>query len=325
MPKATKIVPLADESVYNILPPQQEVAQRSVTFRPKLSSAAVVPPTCSTFGFAGTSKVIGNVAGHTAQVDPESHPAKRGAASMGRVVAESIDPRSYLLRSSRTQAAVCGNLALHADGTVGAAGGSRQHATSVHSRSIATGEVAERSSSPRKDRAIQEAKAAVPLRTEKPLMGLSSNKNFVAENAARVELPKGGATACGTGKFGAAGGISTTTAGTRAVDQPGFAKVPEYLSGIKDELQATKDAAAKRLADAAAAKNYDELTPEELEALRDALQARHAELTRQVKSLPFTMETRLQLRRKEVLEADLKAVEDSLRKLSKPRVLVLHQ
>jgi hypothetical protein len=183
----------------------------------------------------------------------------------------------------------------------------------------------ERSGSPRKDRAALDAKAPVPLRTEKPLMGLSSNKNFVAENAAHVELPKGGATACGTGKYGAAAAIATTTAGTRAVDQPSFAKVPEYLSDIKAELRATKDAAAKRLADAAAATNYDELSAEQVESLRESLQARHADLTRQVKSLPFTMETRLQLRRKEVLEGDLKAVEDALRKLSKPRVLVLHQ
>lgn len=139
-------------------------------------------------------------------------------------------------------------------------------------------------------------------------MGLCSGKNFVADNAREIA----GAVPAPRPEPG------------RAVDLPDFGKVPEYLRSIRSGIEGEKAAASSHARAVASAVDYDELSAAEVQALRDGLRKRFEDLSRAIKSLPFKLETRSQIRRKEVLEHDLAAVEAALAKLSRKRILIMH-
>jgi hypothetical protein len=259
-----------------------------------------VPPSCSTFGFHGTSKVLGNVAGHTSADPNPAHPSVKATGQMGRIVSNEIDPTNFLRRTDATTVRAAGNNSP-----------ARTAAAATHSAAAAAaaGEGAERDlQAHQHSRIHQPSRPAVPTRTEKPVMGLQSGKNFVAENAREI-----------------AGAVPRVAPQPqRAVDLPDFTKVPQYLVEIKTQLAEEKAVAKSRAVASASAVDYDELTAAEVAELRAGLQHRWDELSRQIKSLPFKLETRSQIRRKEVLESDFAAVEAAMAKLSRKRILIMH-
>lgn len=331
-PPVAAAIPLADESVYSLIPPAQAKRESQRMYRSKHAASAAVPPSCSTFGFQGTAKICGNVAGRTANDDPESHPAIKPIGGMGRSVSNEIDPKSFLKRSTATTVKVAGNPVAG-----GAAGGCRvspkrtatggsNNVGSSYAKSVASpvggatdsefGHASVESNAAlsrdnnndnNQYRIHATVRPAVPARTEKPVMGLASSKNFVAENAkeiASLHPPR-------------------PMAETRAVDLPDFGKVPQYLRDIKHGIDEEKTVAKSRANAVATAVDYDELTPAEVAELRAGLQRRYEDLSRAIKSLPFKLETRSQIRRKEVLEQDFAAVEAAMAKLSRKRILIL--
>lgn len=131
---------MSDESVYGLIQPEAAPHTKA----PRFKSHAAPAPTASTFGFHGTSVVMGNVAG---QGNLNSvHPSQKAFATFGRNVAEAVDPKAFLKKSTSTKEASTKSAdacPLHHD----------------------------------------KRKAPIPKRDEKPVMGLKTDKNFVVSNA----------------------------------------------------------------------------------------------------------------------------------------------
>jgi hypothetical protein len=315
-------IPLAEESVYALIKPQQQRKEQQRMYRSKHAASAAVPPSCSTFGFQGTSKICGNVAGKiNAAEDPESHPAVKSVGAMGRSVSNEIDPKQFLKRSTATTVRCAGNPSeggaaggcrispKRASRSAPASGESASSPTSNDADALAHASVQSNAAASQQYRINQPVRAPVPTRSERPVMGLASQKNFVAENAREMAQRQPPA----------------QRVEGRAVDLPDFGKVPQYLREIKQGIEAEQTVAKSRAAAVATAVDYDELTAAEAAELRAGLQRRYEDLSRAIKSLPFKLETRSQIRRKEVLEQDFAAVEAAMAKLSRQRILILKQ
>ena len=306
-------VPLAEESVYKLIPKAQPKKESQGLFASKSNNhasskahikASNLPPTYSTFGLHGTSKVCGNVAGHAAGEDPEVHPAVKPVGGMGRPVAHEVDPHNFLKRSTAATVKVAGNAG------AGGCQSSKPLIASSNNKKMTTRTESEGADADQNhyNRIHEKVRPEVPVRTEKPLMGLNSKKNFVAENAKEI----------------AGAHPKRQPEAQRAVDLPDFGKVPNYLKTIKSGIEQEKATVKSHRQAAATAVDYDELSPSEVAELRSGLQRRLDELSKAIKSLPFKLETRSQIRRKEVLEQDYNAVEAAIAKLSRKRILVMH-
>jgi len=158
-------------------------------------------------------------------------------------------------------------------------------------------------------------KSGVPLKTEKPVMGLITEKNFVHANAVEA--------ICSTAKK-----KPTANDQPLAMERKTFGKKPAYLETIKKERELDSMYVAEARAREAehAADMQREfvrgLDEEEKERLIDQLRTRWEEKHSQYQSLPFARDTAMQIARKEALEKELKEIETALMKLSKKVVYV---
>jgi len=234
-----------------------------------------VPPSFSTFGFHGTSKVLGNVEG-TLQSEkiPLGHPSKKQGATFGRAVGITVNPKLFL---KKTDQSLPGQSEFHRSGVI-------------------------------------PTKANVPTREERPVMGLTTDKNFVVSNAVEniLAVPKK---------------VQAQTA--RAVDRNTFAKVPKYLVKAKEELadrhRKAEEEAARQLS-SQSQQDMQEMSPAELQELQESLLGRWEVLSKQFRCMSLNLETRAQLRRKEKLESDIRAIEVAMRRLNnKTHVLILNE
>jgi len=133
------------ESVYNLIKPEVPPQVKPKRYKSKFASTANAP-TCSTFGFQGTSLVLGNVKGSTETFTV--HPAVRTQATFGKVVGCDVTPDTFL--------------------------------HSVHNTGI-TPETSSKAVFQRD--LVAERKPPIPAPHEKPVMGLKTDKNFVVANA----------------------------------------------------------------------------------------------------------------------------------------------
>lgn len=245
-------------------------AEAKVTGEMYRSKHRNLAPTCSTFGLQGTSKVLGNVAGNADDI-PVVHPAVKPVGSFGKSVSATINPLQFLKKN---------------DSAVGIP-------TQTFKRSLPA-----------------QVKAPVPSRAERPVMGLTTDKNFVVANAVESILtaPKRAA-----------------TTEERAVDMPTFGCVPSYLKSVKSQLKASQGMADAAKQAAAEREALDIMTEADVEELRNALRLRYEALSKQFQTLSFTLETATQKKRKETLERDMSDIEASLKKLSKRRIIVVDE
>jgi uncharacterized protein YicC (UPF0701 family) len=148
----------------------------------------------------------------------------------------------------------------------------------------------------------------VPKREEKPVMGLTTDKNFVVSNAVETILaaPK-------------------QTVVDRAIDKRTFGQVPTYLTNIKADLKQQYEF-GEEVAAAQVRANQDmtQLSEDEVQQLRSGLQVRLDSLNAQFQTLSFSLETTSQKKHKETLEQNMAGIEAALKKLGKKRVFVMN-
>ena len=158
-------------------------------------------------------------------------------------------------------------------------------------------------------------KNGVPLKTEKPVMGLITEKNFVHANAVDA--------ICSTAKR-----KPTANDNAPAIAGKSFGKVPKYLDRVKAEREADDMFVAEmRSHEAEQHANMQRnfvrpVDEDEKERLIDQLRTRWEEKHSQYQSLPFARDTAMQIARKEAIEKELKEIEMALQKLSKKVVYV---
>ncbi|EPY40009.1 hypothetical protein AGDE_03919 [Angomonas deanei] len=238
---------------------------------------AAPPPTASTFGIHGTSAVVGNAGGEF--TDVSVHPAKKPIGTFGREVGPTVDPANYLKKNE------------------GPYTSSRGAATVDQTRF----KKSTRDTNIRKD--------PVPSRSEKPVMGLKTDKNYVVANAVENAMaipPK------------------PTPSEPRPTERDDFGRVPDYLKEIQSEIQTRRQMADTYNSQLRAAnERWSELSPQELSTLRGGLQKRWDMLNKEYQSKGFSkLETPSQKSHQEEVEKQLCALEFAMQKLSRNHVLL---
>ena len=153
----------------------------------------------------------------------------------------------------------------------------------------------------------------VGIDQEKPVMNLTTEKNFVTSNAveATAMAPKG-----------------RKLPEPRPTDRPSFGKTPKYLETVKSHLAEEEHFVAsmrdRREQQAAEqkAEYVRQISEEDRLRLVAQLKERWEEKHRQFISQPFARDTMMQIARKEAVEKELKEIEAALDKLSKQVVYV---
>eukprot|EP01065_Artemidia_motanka_P052333 TRINITY_DN9429_c0_g1_i1.p1 TRINITY_DN9429_c0_g1~~TRINITY_DN9429_c0_g1_i1.p1 ORF type:complete len:333 (+),score=75.47 TRINITY_DN9429_c0_g1_i1:101-1000(+) len=268
------------ESVYNLIPAPEVVQERPPIYRSKHN--AKVPPSYSTFGVAGTSKPVANCDGGDIvhDVSGGKHRARHGAASIGKTVQESIDPRKFLRRGQN-------------------GGGS----------SLETGVLPE----PTKFvRPAEPRRPAVPRQAEKPVMGLTTEKNFVVSNAVEAILaaPK-----------------KPPPTQPRPTQKSTMGREPRYLKKVKTDIAAGKEKAATLASEAAKdpfGGKMHLMSDGEARELVGGLKARWDLLNKQYQALTFSMDTVTKVTRKETQEAELQRLEKAIAKLQGKRCIYVY-
>eukprot|EP00756_Hemistasia_phaeocysticola_P012688 Hpha_TRINITY_DN15222_c5_g8::TRINITY_DN15222_c5_g8_i1::g.66856::m.66856 len=267
------------ESVYNLIPDPEQIQAKPPIYRSKHNPKA--PPSYSTFGTAGTSKPLANCDGGDIVHDSAGgkHKAKKGAASIGRTVGQEVDPKKFLRRQQ------------------GAGGTSLEGGLPEPTKF---------------ERADKSRRPIVPRQEEKPVMGLTTEKNFVVANAVEAILaaPK-----------------RPPPLQPRPTQKSTMGRQPKYLSQVKKELADAKDKAAS-LASQNKKDPFDNrmrlLTEGESRELVAGLKGRWEQMNKQYQSLSFSMDTSRSVARKEAQEAELQRLEKAITKLQAKKCIYVY-
>lgn len=159
----------------------------------------------------------------------------------------------------------------------------------------------------------QKLSMKAPLITEKPVMGLKTEKDFVASNVIEISnMPTKG----------------RSVQPEPATSRPSFGKVPRYLTEVKGQIAAEKEHVATykanrtKMQEDAKAEFVQQLSEERRQELVAQLKERWEEKHKQLLAMPFARDTMMQIARKEAVEKELTEIEQAIKKLEKKVVYV---
>eukprot|EP00227_Mantoniella_beaufortii_P015775 CAMPEP_0197587294 /NCGR_PEP_ID=MMETSP1326-20131121/8965_1 /TAXON_ID=1155430 /ORGANISM="Genus nov. species nov., Strain RCC2288" /LENGTH=503 /DNA_ID=CAMNT_0043152001 /DNA_START=175 /DNA_END=1683 /DNA_ORIENTATION=- len=155
-------------------------------------------------------------------------------------------------------------------------------------------------------------KPAVPLKGDKPVMGLVSAKNFVTANAVEniLSQPKK--------KF---------VEPTMSTSKPDYGKVPRYLQTIKGQIQSEKEMIAEYQRQQAETMggSMRQMSTGERDALVVELKQKWQKVNEAYQKLPFTLDTPMRKIRKESLESELTQLEKDIKTMQGRQVVVVEE
>lgn len=150
---------------------------------------------------------------------------------------------------------------------------------------------------------------AVPKKTERPVMGLKSEKNFITSNAIENILAKP---------------KRTTREQPDYTKKPDYGRVPQYLRRVQEEIQEEYQYVAdlQQAAVEAEREHVRELTAQEKEDILAGLRQRWDDVNKHYQTLRVSSDTPAYYQRKERLEGELRTIEKDIERFSKPKVFV---
>merc|ERR1711959_272822 len=156
-------------------------------------------------------------------------------------------------------------------------------------------------------------KPTVPRRTERPVLGLVTSKNFITCNAVEniLAVPK-----------------KTDVRQVSYVNKKGYGKVPAYLEKVKGEIQDEYNYIMQMQeagGDEGAEEGYGRtgmLSEGERQAMLAGLKTNWDRINKAYQTLSFTLDTPAKKQRKEEFEAQLEQIERDIERLSKRNVFV---
>ena len=157
---------------------------------------------------------------------------------------------------------------------------------------------------------MEDRKPAVTSRTERPIMGLKTDKNFIVANAveAILQAPK------------------RLPEPEDPLKRKTYGQVPTYIAKIKKDIDSEYEALQQmhREAEAEGDKQRYLLPPEEQKELIDGLKKKWEAVNREYQTTTHVVKVDTQglKRRKETCEAQLAQIEKDIKTLSKPYVFV---
>ena len=160
-------------------------------------------------------------------------------------------------------------------------------------------------------RARVTTKPPVPKATERPLMGLTSTKNFIAANAIENILAKPPA----------------ARGDAPAVAKKDYGRVPDYLRTIKAQIAAEKaqmEAYERKQQDSTRG-SARQMTEDERDELLYELKMKWAKLNKAYGGLSFSLDVPSHQRRKESLEKEMTQLEKDIKSLQGKQVVVVEE
>jgi len=155
-------------------------------------------------------------------------------------------------------------------------------------------------------------KASVPLRTERPVMGLVSAKNFITANAVEniLSVPR-----------------KVNNEPAQYTKKADYGKIPLYLSKNKAKIKAEKAAIEQYLATKAEEDAYGngtvrKMSDDERLHLLSHLKSKWEEVNSVYQKMTFTLDTPAKQKRKENYELTLSQIEKDIQKLEKGSIFV---
>ena len=155
----------------------------------------------------------------------------------------------------------------------------------------------------------------VPAKTEKPVMGITSSKNFVTANAVEAILmvPK-----------------NTAKPELNYLEKEDYGQVPEYLKHVKEEVKRENEMIEQYINEQMGTTfqepdRYEEMSEEEREELLYQLKMKWNQINSQYQRITHlvNLDTLGQVRRKEQLENALKSIEADIEKISRAGPLLI--
>lgn len=257
-----------EESVYNLIPRPAEQVVKPPMYRSKHDAA--LPPSCSTFGLQGTTKLTANENGGEEKVFGKS--TGKPAATFGKEVLGSIDPTQYLKSGAKSKMA--------------APPEDKQYHRTV----------------------VLPTKPSVPKKAEKPVMGLTTEKNFVVANAVEniLAVPR-----------------RPVKDDPLPTQSKTFGKVPKYLNKIKRDVENEREYIRQMNNQQSSGHDNDRMrmmTEEEKNEIISGLKKKWEDTHKQYQSLTFNIDTITKVQRKENLEVEMEQIEKAIQKLSKKNI-----
>jgi hypothetical protein len=155
----------------------------------------------------------------------------------------------------------------------------------------------------------------IPSKDDKPVYGIRSSKNFITANAveAILKVPK-----------------SLESKELNYLKKEDYGKVPEYLSQVKEEIKRENEMIQKYVKEQMGEveeepEQFEEMSEAERGELLDALKAKWDRVNAQYQKMTHLvrLDTTGQMRRKEQLESELKALENEIERLSRPGPILI--
>uniref|UniRef100_A0A7S2Y1M7 Enkurin domain-containing protein n=1 Tax=Fibrocapsa japonica TaxID=94617 RepID=A0A7S2Y1M7_9STRA len=160
------------------------------------------------------------------------------------------------------------------------------------------------------DYSAKERKTNVPLRDEKPVMGLRTAKNFITANAVETILQ-----------------VPTLRGQTEPdyLRKADYGQTPSYLAQVKDEIHRENDMIDAYVREQMGYESthqtqYEEMSEGERLELIDALKAKWGAVNQKYQKIchMVKLDTIGKVKRKEAMEAELRALEEDIERLERP-------
>eukprot|EP01038_Epipyxis_sp_PR26KG_P011259 gene11259-15107_t len=160
-------------------------------------------------------------------------------------------------------------------------------------------------------------KDTVPSKDEKPIMGITSGKNFITANAveAILQVPK-----------------RIENRELNYMKKEDFGKIPAYLSQVKDEIQRENEMIDRYVKEQMGEierppEVFEEMTEDERSDLLSALKAKWDSVNAKYQKITHlvSLDTTGQVRRKESLEAQLQQLENDIEKLQRASNILIRK
>ncbi|XP_066483578.1 enkurin-like [Tiliqua scincoides] len=173
---------------------------------------------------------------------------------------------------------------------------------------------------PRRHRVTKKpGKPSVPPRTEHPVMGVQSKKNFIATNAAEaiMAVPKKPLRACVDVRQGDKFLLENSGLVKKYLQKKDFGTMPRYLVKLNEEAQRAQEEADTCLKEVLQQKRPQRISREERETLLEGLKRNWEEINQEFQGLSVVTGTIPRRLHREKLETQMKQLEHDISAIEK--------
>jgi hypothetical protein len=164
---------------------------------------------------------------------------------------------------------------------------------------------------------MDKRKEGVPTKDDRPIMGITTSKNFITANAveAILQAPR-----------------RPTQKELNYLKKEDYGKNPAYLTQVKEEIRRENEMIERYVKEQMGEvertpEAYEELTEDERQNLLEELKNKwdHVNAKYQRTTHLVTLDTTGQVRRKETLEAELQQLENDIERMQRASTVLIHQ